>query len=154
MPTAWRIVKRRHASTAFDGEGARLFGGRWNRPGTAVVYLSESRALAMLEVLAGLGGAAPLGAWVLIPARFDNSLVERLDPSTLPPEWRAHPPPHPVQAIGDRWVEEARSVALKVPSALVPAESNLLLNPGHPEFDQVEIGPEEAIDFDPRLGRR
>ena len=79
MIEAWRIVKRRYAGQAFDGEGARLFGGRWNRPGRPVIYVSESRALATLEILAGLGTTSPLPAWVMIGVRFPESIVAGLE---------------------------------------------------------------------------
>lgn len=152
MIEAWRIVKRRWAETAFDGEGARRFGGRWNAPGRPVVYVSGSRALAVLEVLAGLGSTATLPAWVLIGVRFPSSLVSVLEPAD---GWDATPPGPPSQAAGDRWLVEAPSAVLRVPSVIVPAEPNYLLNPGHPDFGRVEIGEPEELKLDARLsGRR
>lgn len=153
MLTAWRMVRSRHASSAFDGEGARRFGGRWNSPGTAVVYASESRALALLEVLAGLGGVGALAPYVLIGVRFPESLVTELDPDELPDGWRAYPPPAVVQRIGDAWAEGAASPVLRVPSVIVPEESNYVLNPRHPEFGRTQIGRPEAVGIDRRLGR-
>lgn len=149
---AWRIVKRRFAEHALDGEGARLHGGRWNTPGRPVVYTSESRALAVLEVLAGLGSARPLSAYVLIGLAFDASRVTAVEPEGLPEGWRAAPPPAATRRIGDLWLERAESVALRVPSALVPAESNYLLNPRHPDFDAVRVAGPELLELDPRLG--
>lgn len=151
MVTIWRIVKGRHAATAFDGEGARLYGGRWNSPGVAVVYASESRALALLEVLAGLGDTTRLDAYVLIPARFPESLLTAVDPGTLPEGWETYPPPAAAQGVGDRWIKTGVSAALKVPSVLVPGEWNYVLNPRHPDFGSVRIGPPELLLLDPRL---
>lgn len=151
MPTAWRIVKRRHAGSAFDGEGARRYGGRWNPPGTAVVYASETRALCLLEVLAGLRAVKPVQAYVLIPATFDDSLVLDVGTRDLPPEWRRHPPHPGTQRIGREWVDRKRSAVLRVPSAIVPEEANYLLNPAHPDFGQIEIGTPEEVTIDPRL---
>jgi RES domain-containing protein len=155
MLEAWRIVKRRCAKRAFDGEGARLFGGRWNSPGRPVVYVSESRALATLELLAGLGSTAPLPAWVIAGVRFPESIVAGLEivlgPDGLPDGWNAAPPTFVSQGIGDRWLEEAASAVLGVPSVIVPAESNYLLNPRHPDFERIEIGPPEELRLDPRL---
>lgn len=153
MVTAWRMVRSRHASSAFDGEGARRFGGRWNSPGTAVVYASESRALALLEVLAGLGGVGALAPYVLIGVRFPESLVATLDPDELPDGWRAYPPPAVVQRIGDAWVEGGTTPVLRVPSVIVPEESNYVLNPRHPGFGKLKIGRHEAVAVDPRFGR-
>ena len=155
MIEAWRIVKRRYAEHAFDGEGAHLFGGRWNSPGRPVVYVSESRALATLEILAGLGTTGALPAWVLIGVRFPAEIVvgveELLDPDGLPEGWNAAPPTFTSQGIGDRWLEETVSAVLRVPSVIVPAESNFLLNPRHPAFERIEIGPPEELRLDPRL---
>jgi RES domain-containing protein len=150
---AWRIVKRRFAATAFDGEGARRFGGRWNSPVRPVVYVSESRALATLEILAGLGSTASLAAWVLIGVRFPDEIVTGVEdlPGGLPEGWEAVPPSHVSQDVGDRWLEQGASAALRVPSVIVPAESNYLLNPVHPDFARVEIGTPEELRLDPRL---
>lgn len=151
MLRAWRIVKRRHAGGAFDGEGARLYGGRWNSPGVPVVYVAESRALAALEILAGLQSRATLDAYVLIEVHFAEALVEDLRPDSIPDGWRTSPPRPETQAIGDRWVREARSPVLRIPSVLIPAESNFVLNPAHPGFGTIEIQDPTSFEFDPRL---
>jgi RES domain-containing protein len=151
MPTAWRIVKKRHVGSAFDGEGARRFGGRWNSPGTAVVYVSETRALCLLEVLAGLRSVKPVQAYVIIPATFDESMVIGVGTQGLPSEWRQHPPHPRTQRIGDGWVEQKRSAILRVPSAIVPEEFNYLLDPAHPDFRHTHIGAPEEVTIDPRL---
>lgn len=151
MITGWRIVKRRHAAAAFVGEGARLYGGRWNSPGVPAVYASESRALALLEVLAGLGNTAGLDAYVLIPAHFPESLVTAVNLGTLPEGWDTYPPPSAAQGVGNQWIKEGASAVLKVPSVLVPGEWNYVLNPRHPDFSAVRIGPPEPLLLDPRL---
>jgi RES domain-containing protein len=151
MRAAWRIVKKRHAGSAFDGEGARRYGGRWNGPGTAVVYVSETRALAVLEVLVGVRSTQPIGAYVLIPIRFEPSLIEALRPDRLPEDWRRSPPRASTQRIGDAWVVEQRSAILRVPSVVVPDEFNYVINPAHADFARIEIGPPQEITIDPRL---
>lgn len=153
MSEAWRIVKKRHVQSAFDGEGARLYGGRWNSPGTSVIYASESRALCLLEVLAGIRSVTPLDAYLIIPIRFDDSLVARVEPGDLPSEWRNSPPPASTQHVGDRWAEEHGSVILRVPSSIVPDEYNYLINPSHPDFAHIEIGTPEELSIDSRLLR-
>jgi RES domain-containing protein len=149
--TAWRIAKRRHADNAFDGEGARRFGGRWNSPGRAAVYVSETRALATLEILAGLRTPSVIPAYVLIPVAFDATLVTRVAVQTLPSRWHASPPSDATQKIGDRGIDGATSVALRVPSAVVPGEFNYVLNPRHPDFIAVKIGRPETLYLDPRI---
>jgi RES domain-containing protein len=136
---------------AFDGEGARAYGGRWNSPGRAVIYASESRALATLEVLAGLKTSAVVPAYVLIRVDFDEALVTYADPNDLGTDWRASPPTSATQRIGDEWLDEATSAALRVPSAVVPDEFNYLLNPRHSDFGTLRIGRPEELYVDPRL---
>jgi RES domain-containing protein len=153
MPTAWRIVKKRHAESAFDGEGARQYGGRWNSPGIPIAYASETRALCLLEVLAGLGSVRPLQSYVLVPVTFDDSLVLSVPQDRLPSEWRQSPPPPSTQWIGDEWASQERSAILRVPSVIVPDEHNYLLNPLHPNFQHIQIGSPEAITIASRLLR-
>jgi RES domain-containing protein len=153
MLRAWRIVKKRHAKAAFDGEGARLYGGRWNSPGVSAVYTSDSRALATLEVLAGLQTNSPLSAYVLIPAEFDDSLVVAVELEKLPADWNQNPPTPSTQRIGDDWISSGKSVVLRVPSALVPRESNYLFNPRHPDFSAVTVGKPEPLSLHSRLLR-
>lgn len=147
---AWRIVKARHAATAFDGEGARLFGGRWNSPGTRVVYTSGSKALATLESLVHLNPPVVF-AYVVIAVEFDEALVEPVASVRLPAEWAGEPPPPSAQAVGDAWVKEARSAVLELPSAIIQTECNYLLNPAHPDFKKIAIRKPEPFSFDPRL---
>lgn len=151
MASCWRIVKSRHASTAFDGEGARLYGGRWNSPNTRMVYTSSTISLAVLEILVHLQETSFLSFYSLIPASFDDASVERLDRSALPDGWRAYPAPSELQRIGDAWVQSQRSAVVEVPSAIVERESNYLLNPAHPDFSSVVIGEPETFTFDARL---
>ena len=154
MITAWRLVKSRHARAAFDGEGARLYGGRWNSPGTRVAYASDSVALAALEVLAHLQSTAVLQAYSLAAIRFPEAAVEALDPASLPADWQRFPSPPENQALGDTWVAQGRSLVLRVPSAIVPSASNYLINPAHARFGAAVIEMPEPFAFDPRLLKR
>jgi len=153
MATGWRIVKSRYARTAFDGEGARLYGGRWNSPGTRMVYTSSTISLAVLEVLVHLQEASLLSSYSLVSVSFDDALIECLDRSRLPDGWRTFPAPSELQRIGDEWVLSQRSAVLEVPSVIVERESNYLLNPAHPDFSSVVIGEPESFTFDERLPR-
>ncbi len=151
MATGWRIVKSRYAAAAFDGEGARLYGGRWNSPGTRIVYTSSTISLGVLEVLVHLQKASLLSSYSLISARFDDAIVQRLASSMLPDGWRAYPAPSELQRIGDEWVWSQRSAVVEVPSVIVERESNYLLNPAHPDFSSVVIDEPEPFTFDERL---
>ena len=151
MITAWRIVKAKHESSAFDGEGARLAGGRWNSPGLAVIYTAQSAALAALEMLVHLESSSLLSSYVLIPCSFQKRLVLRLDRTRLPAQWRAHPAVPPLQLLGDAWLKNGLSTVLEVPSVIIQSESNYLLNPVHPDFASIDVGPAQPLDFDVRL---
>jgi RES domain-containing protein len=153
--TAWRLVKTRLAATAFDGEGARLFGGRWSSPGTRVVYASDTLALAALEVLANLQDAALLASsYSAFRLTIPTALAEELDSSALPADWMTSPAPVALRDIGDAWVGAGRSAVLRVPSAIVRTEWNLLLNPAHRRFGEITIGPRQPFAFDPRFRKR
>jgi len=116
-----------------------------------MVYVAESQALAVLEVLAHLDSTALLEKYVLIQVAFDTSMVDDVDRSNLPKNWRDDPAPAEVQAIGDRWAAAGTSLALRVPSALVPGESNFLLNPQHSDFKTLKISKPLPFLFDPRF---
>ena len=148
---AWRIVQTRFADRAFEGTGARLFGGRWNRRGTPVIYTAESLSLATLEILVNLDSAATLDRYLSIPVEFDDRLCKVLSLDALPDNWASDPVPPNVQVMGSRWAAAGESAVLVVPSAVVPQERNFLLNPQHPDFAQIRIGRSTAFDFDQRL---
>lgn len=149
----WRLVKSRYASTAFDGEGARLYGARWNRPGLRATYAADSPALAVLEVLVHVGDASLLSAYSLITASLPDAVIEDLDPSLLFPGWDSWPPPPRTQAIGNEWLHSGRSLALRIPSVLVPDSTNLILNPNHKDFKTFHIESIQPYRFDRRLIR-
>jgi RES domain-containing protein len=146
---AWRIVEAKHVPTAFDGEGASLFGGRWNSVGTRMVYASATVSLALLEMLAHLRRAATLPAYVLIACEFDDALVDEV--AKLPEDWRRFPAPPQLQVIGDNWAKKFSSAVLRVPSAIVEKESNYLLNPAHRDFAKIKMHAAEPFALDLRL---
>ncbi len=150
--TVWRITTRRFADHAFSGEGARLYSGRWNRVGQPMVYTAESRSLATLEMLAQ---DEPLRArYVLIPAHLTERVsVETLRLDQLPSNWRTLAGRESLQLLGAQWLRQTSSCVLVVPSAVMPAESNFLLNPLHPDFRHISLGEPEILDTDTRLRR-
>ena len=147
----WRLSPAYHADKALSGEGSYRRGGRWNPPGIRMVYCADSRSLALVEVLANLRRPAFLQSqpWVMIQVSVPDDLIER--PSRVPETWRETPYSPATQALGAEWVQAQRSVALRVPSVVVPGEFNYLLNPAHPKFAKVKIGKPEPFLFDPRL---
>lgn len=151
MINAFRIVKTRYADSAFDGEGARVYGGRFNSAGTAVAYAAASESLAILEILVHVDQASLLPSYSLCTAVFSEDLVENLDDNSLPEDWRDEPAPMDTQLLGDAWVRESQSPVLAVPSVIVPREKNYLLNPAHQDFDLVRLSAPEPFSFDSRL---
>jgi RES domain-containing protein len=149
----WRIVHRRFAKIAFAGEGARLFGGRWNSPGRPVIYAAQSQALAALEILVHLDSEKLLRHYLAIPVTVPPHVIERFSLSSLPKNWRAYPAPRSTRAIGDAWLARAASLVLQVPSVVIPSEFNFLLNPAHPRFPKLRLGKSVPFLFDPRLTR-
>jgi len=150
---AWRVSPAYHAAKAMSGDGAYRRGGRWNPPGIRVVYCADSRSLALVEVLANIIRPTLLQdqSWVVIRVEVPDALVER--PGRVPDDWRQHPYSVASQAFGAEWIQSQRSVALRVPSVVVPGEFNYLLNPAHPDFKRVKIGKPEPFSFDPRLAK-
>ena len=148
---AWRIVQAHRAATAFDGEGACLAGGRWNRPGTPAVYAASTKSLAILEILVHTGMAPFRANYVALSVTIPPSCVKRVEISALPPHWRDYPAPAETMDLGTAWAEAGESAVLQAPSAVVPDEWNFVLNPRHPAFGKLSFGPPEPVDLDPRL---
>jgi RES domain-containing protein len=148
----YRLIKTKYAATAFDGYGAKTLGGRWNSKGVAVVYASESIALAGFELLVHLHSVDVLGAYTLFTLEVPDSGIMVLAPDVLPAGWQADPSPVSTAEIGDSWVTEGGSVALAVPSTMVPEESNIILNPAHPDFDAIlRSAKSRPFAYDPRI---
>lgn len=142
MTEAWRLCRRPHAE--LTGEGARLWGGRWNSPGRPVVYLAEHPALTVLEVRVHLD--LPLE---LMP---DDYVLARV---VLPARAVATTGDVPDQvAAGDAWLRARATPVLRVPSALVPFAWNLLLDPLHPHAVEARVAELTPFRFDPRLMAR
>jgi RES domain-containing protein len=153
VPTVWRLIKSRHAAAAFDGEGARRFGGRWSSAGVPVVYASDTPSLAVLEVLVHLQVARVLESYSIVSAEVPAELVSAVSPDALPRDWMRYPAPADARAIGDTWVGRAESAVLVVPSAIVDMQQNFLLNPRHPDFGRIVVGAARRFRFDQRLVR-
>ena len=153
MPTFYRIEKRRHLAEAFSGIGGLLSAGRWHRRGIRVAYAAEHPAVAVLEKLVWLGSLedAAAGDYVVVPVDITGATIETLALDDLPGGWDAFPHPPETQELGTRWLREGRSAALRVPSAVVPQTTNVLINPAHPDAAGFAAGAAEAFDWDPRL---
>jgi len=149
----YRITKRQYAEE-LSGSGARIHGGRWNHKGTSLIYTSENRALATVEYLVHV----PLS---IVPARLslvtlqipDEIIAREITTIDLPDDWRVYPPPLSLADIGTSWARTNESLLLRVPSAVVEHEFNILINPLHPSIKEVTILQLEDFIIDQRLLR-
>lgn len=146
---AWRITKTRHPP--FDGTGARRHGARWNPPGFAVVYAADSFAGALLEILVHAARPRTLpGAHHGVEIRIPDELVEWPRDDALG-RW-AERDSAAAAAFGERWLREARTVALAVPSLPArPVGKTVLINPAHPDATRISVGAPFPVPWDERL---
>jgi RES domain-containing protein len=150
----WRVADRLYTEPPFhpfDGEGARLYGGRWNNAGIPVVYAAGACSLALLEVLVHVPDLVVLQGYVMFRVEIPDGLIAEVPFDELPANWNQPGLVPDLRRLGDDWAKAKTSVALKVPSAIVPVEFNYVINPRHPDFERVEIGPRESLPVDPRL---
>lgn len=148
----WRICRERWAATAWDGEGARLLGGRWNHRGERMVYAAGSLSLAVLETLVHVETTELPDDLVAVPASLPDSIeVEQWSVEKLSADWRRYPAPTALRDLGSDWLRSGRTCVLGVPSAIVPEESCFLLNPQHPSLTALQPGEPRPFRFDARL---
>ena len=151
--TVWRLTTLRHAADAFSGEGARLYGGRWNRKGTPLIYTAASRSLAMLEMI--VQDDHLRARYAVVPAEIPVDMrIDRLSVDELPEDWRDPGVRDGLQVLGSAWAAERSCAVLAVPSAVVPAETNYLINPLAADFQRIRVGEAEELVTDMRLLRK
>jgi RES domain-containing protein len=146
----WRITSKRRINNAFSGDGARQYGGRWNRKGIPVVYTAESPALAMLEMLVQ---DEPLRAkYMIFPVDIPDRLhIDFIEIKQLPKNWIDPEQIESLRELGSNWALSKKSPVLAVPSAVIPIETNYLLNPLHNDFYLIKIGKPLTFFTDRRL---
>lgn len=148
----YRLVKKKWREVAFNGGGARLYGGRWNSRGMPCIYLAGSESLATLEVMVHLQDYSLLQHYSVLEVKLQESDIKRLSEQDFPDDWTREPAPSSTAEVGDRWLTSRDTLALAVPSVVIPRELNYLLNPGHPGFpDLVASATEIGFRPDGRL---
>ncbi len=155
MIAGWRLLKEKLAEEAFNGEGARIYGGLWNHKGTAVVYISGSLSLAAIETFVHLGFETSnikfSSIMLIIP---DEVRIREVTIKSLPYDWRDEPLPASTKSIGSEWAKKMETVVLRVPSVIIPTEFNYVLNPLHPDFKKLTIGKPNTFSFDSRMWKK
>ena len=152
----FRIEREKYLESTLLGIGASLSKGfRWNSLNTRLVYTSESRALATLEVAVHLDIQEDLPndryyVGIDIP---DSLEILEVHLDDLPIGWDSKPPSLITQIIGDMFVRGMDAAVLKVPSAIVPVEHNYLINPFHQDIKKISVFSVNRMSFDSRMGR-
>ena len=138
-----------------SGKGAELYGGRWNSKGVAMIYTTQSRAVAFAEFTMHIPiGIVPKDYYLISIRVPDTAKVFKFADTDLPPDWRSYPHSDSTQKIGDQFIVESNYLIMKVPSAVVPGDFNFLINPNHSQIKEVLIDHVEAFEFDSRFVSR
>lgn len=147
----FRIAKKKYIKD-LSGEGARLYGGRWNEPGFSMVYFSESLSLCVLEILVHLDYKFLKDDFYFIEVDIPNPLIKSsIKTNDLPNNWRDIPSSQETKLVGTQWLSANKSVAMRVPSAILPSENNILLNPNHKLIGKVKVININKLEIDGRL---
>ena len=149
----WRICRRRYAADSASGEGARLYGGRWNSRGVPMVYASTSLALAAVETFVNLEPNLQPKDLISIEGNIPDGLeISRVDLKTLPANWH-ETRDESLRRFGDDWIRAGQTAALLVPSAAIRGEWNVLLNLVHGDFSKIRFRKPQPFEFDVRMFR-
>lgn len=147
----YRIAKQEFLED-LSGEGARLFGGRWNKQGYNMLYTSAYLSLSVLELLVHLDYKFVDTTFGFIEIEIpDSSSITKVNDALLQSNWRSNPPQSFTQDYGTQWLKNSESLMLQVPSAVLPHETNFLINPKHLDFSKVRILRKAVLELDSRL---
>jgi len=145
----FRITQSKRASD-ISGYGAAIHPGRWNKKGTRVVYTGESKEIALLESIVHIPPMMIPNLDILTIEIPDESITI-LTPKDLPPNWYQYPAPTILSEISQKWIDEGRTMALKVPSSIIHSSNNIILNCQHNDYNAVKIISQKRFYFDSRL---
>lgn len=146
-----QVYRIAHPDYARDlsGYGGLIVVGRWHFKGNRVLYTSENSSLALLEYLVHTEGLARTLPYELITIQLPEESIAMLDATKLSRAWKRDM--IKTRQLGSDWLESKASLALKVPSVINDDNSNILINPVHPDFGEVKIVSAKVITFDKRL---
>jgi RES domain-containing protein len=149
----FRIAKTEYIDD-FTGEGARLFGGRWNLIGDPMLYFSENLSLSLLEIMVHVEFAELPVGYSFVEVDIPDKLIKPIQSlSFIKPKWNSEEAVKQLQMLGSSWLKRQENLALRVPSVVLGLENNVLINPAHKDFGKVKTIKKGALDFDPRLVR-
>jgi len=148
----YRITGKKYA-VDLTGTGAAKFGGRWNKKGSSVLYTGENKEIALLETIVHTPSLLIPKLDILILEIPDNSISE-ITIGQLPANWKLYPAPAVLSEIGEKWIKEGATIALKVPSCIIHSAHNYILNCNHPEYYKVKLVDRFNFEFDSRLKKQ
>jgi RES domain-containing protein len=148
----YRISRCRYIDD-LSGTGAAMYPGRWNNKGTYVLYTAATPSLALLESVVHMSNI-PVTDYCMVTLEVPDENIAELQEKNLPENWRQHPPPDALKVIGDSFVRNNKALALKLPSAIMPEDFNVLLNPNHTTFKKVKVIDKRDVFVDERLIKR
>lgn len=152
MPKAYHIVRTEYAGNAFDGELARIEGGRWSSIGTRIVYTAGSLSLAIMdEALVQLQQSQTLANYIVFELDFPDGVIQEEGRISSLADWESPPPIVVTREFGDAWIKDCSSAVLKVPSFIIRSQHNFLINPAHADFSSIRLSDRMPLDVDPRL---
>jgi len=144
-------LQRKKYGTQLSGKGASIGGGRWNSKNTEIIYCAESRALAMAEVIVHIEiDTAP--TYAMLSIDIPKSIkVKEVATNSLPINWSVFPHQYQTQNVGDKFIAVNKFCLLKVPSAIVHGDYNILINPFHKDFSKIKVVDVANFPLDERL---
>ena len=145
----FRITGKKHASD-MSGNGAAIYGGRWNKKGSPVLYTGETKEIALLETIVHTPPAI-IPALEVLTIEIPDDSIEILSINDLPDNWTNYPAPEILAEIAENWIDSNISIALKVPSCIIHSSNNYILNCRHPDYSKVKIIEQKGFHFDTRL---
>jgi len=146
----YRIAKQRFIED-LSGEGARLYGGRWNKKGTSMLYFSEHLSLCVLEILVHIEQQLISNNFYFIEVEVPDNIIKSIPKEELPLNWQSNVLVSSTQDFGSEWIASNKGLALKIPSAVLGYENNVIVNPSHTSFSKLKVIRIEKLNLDARL---
>ncbi len=147
----YRITGNKHAGD-ITGTGSAMYGGRWNKKGSPVLYTGENKEIALLETVVHTPPMLVPNLDILTIEIPDESITE-IEIDQLPKNWTDYPAPTVLSEITEKWIQEGKTVALKVPSCIIHSTHNFILNCRHSEYSKVKVISHKNFHFDSRLSK-
>ena len=147
----YRITGKKHARD-ISGTGSAMYGGRWNKKGSAVIYTGENKEIALLETIVHTPPAI-IPSLDILTIEIPDDSIHTIEIKDLPDNWTNYPAPSVLAEIAEKWIDSNKSIALSVPSCVIHSSRNYILNCRHPDYDKVNVIDHKSFHFDSRLSK-